>query len=85
MNEVVIAAGTNGRQYWRDLCGIESSFGFLLGAILWSATSLTVVGVAWSWICTLLTMLILAVRQNWEDGDSRCCIFNCSCAEATMR
>src|SRR5262245_51366560 len=61
MNEFVIEAGTVGRQYWRDLWRYRELFYFLAWRDFLVRYKQTVVGVAWSLIRPLLTMLILTL------------------------
>jgi lipopolysaccharide transport system permease protein len=61
LNEFVIEAGTIGRQYWRDLWRYRELFYFLAWRDFLVRYKQTVVGVAWSLIRPLLTMLILTL------------------------
>lgn len=59
MSELVIEAGRTERQYWRDLWRYRELFYFLSWRDLLVRYKQTVVGVSWSVIRPLLTMLIL--------------------------
>ena len=61
MDELVIEAGRTERQYWRDLWHYRELFFFLAWRDLLIRYKQTVVGVSWSLIRPLLTMLILTV------------------------
>lgn len=61
MNEFVIEAGRVDRQYWRDLWRYRELFYFLAWRDFLVRYKQTVVGVAWSLIRPLLTMLILTL------------------------
>lgn len=61
MNELTIEAGRAERQYWRDLWRYRELFYFLAWRDLLVRYKQTVVGVAWSLIRPLLTMLILTL------------------------
>src|SRR5215510_14084925 len=61
MNEFVIEAGRTERQYWRDLWRYRELFFFLAWRDFLVRYKQTVVGVAWSLIRPLLTMLVLTV------------------------
>ncbi len=60
-NELVIEAGRTERQYWRDLWRYRELFYFLAWRDLLVRYKQTVVGVAWSLIRPLLTMIVLTV------------------------
>jgi lipopolysaccharide transport system permease protein len=59
MNRLIIEAGRTERQYWRDLWRYRELFYFLAWRDMLVRYKQTVVGVAWSVIRPLLTMLIL--------------------------
>src|ERR1035438_5573489 len=59
MNRLIIEAGRTERQYWRDLWRYRELFYFLAWRDMLVRYKQTVVGVAWSIIRPLLTMLIL--------------------------
>jgi lipopolysaccharide transport system permease protein len=61
MPELLIEAGRAERQYWRDLWRYRELFYFLAWRDLLVRYKQTVVGVAWSLIRPLLTMLVLTV------------------------
>ncbi|MDB6033855.1 MAG: type transporter [Verrucomicrobiales bacterium] len=61
MDELIIEAGRAERQYWRDLWRYRELFVFLAWRDLLVRYKQTVVGVAWSLIRPLLTMLVLTV------------------------
>ena len=61
MNEFVIEAGTIGRQYWRDLWRYRELFYFLVWRDFLVRYKQTLVGISWSLIRPLLTMLILTL------------------------
>lgn len=61
MNELVIEAGRTERQYWRDLWRYRELFYFLSWRDLLVRYKQTVVGVSWSLIRPLLTMVVLSV------------------------
>jgi lipopolysaccharide transport system permease protein len=61
MNEFVIEPGRIGRQYWRDLWRYRELFYFLAWRDFLVRYKQTVVGVAWSLIRPLLTMLVLTL------------------------
>src|SRR6187431_2426753 len=61
MEELLIQAGRAERQYWRDLWRYRELFYFLAWRDLLVRYKQTVVGVAWSLIRPLLTMLVLTV------------------------
>jgi lipopolysaccharide transport system permease protein len=61
MNEFVIEGGTMGRQYWRDLWRYRELFYFLAWRDFLVRYKQTLVGVAWSLLRPLLTMLILTL------------------------
>src|SRR5882724_2282150 len=61
MQELIIEAGQTERQYWRDLWRYRELFYFLAWRDLLIRYKQTVVGVAWSLIRPLLTMLVLTV------------------------
>src|ERR1700733_5703071 len=61
MTQLVIEAGCTERQYWRDLWRYRELFYFLAWRDLLVRYKQTVVGVAWSLIRPLLTMLVLTV------------------------
>jgi len=61
MNEFVIEAGRTERQYWRDLWRYRELFYFLAWRDFLVRYKQTVVGVTWSLIRPLLTLLILTV------------------------
>jgi len=61
MNKLTIEAGKTERQYWRDLWKYRELFYFMAWRDLLVRYKQTVVGVAWSLIRPLLTMLILAI------------------------
>src|SRR5262249_55480820 len=59
MTELVIEAGRTERQYWRDLWHYRELFLFLAWRDLLVRYKQTVVGVAWSLIRPVLTLLVL--------------------------
>src|SRR5262245_10978747 len=61
MQEFIIEAGRTERQYWRDLWRYRELFVFLAWRDFLVRYKQTVVGVAWSLIRPLLTMLVLTV------------------------
>ncbi len=61
MNELIIEAGRAERQYWRDLWQYRELFYFLAWRDLLVRYKQTVVGIAWSLIRPLLTMLVLTL------------------------
>src|SRR5215475_3066773 len=61
MDELIIEAGSSERQYWRDLWRYRELFYFLAWRDLLVRYKQTVVGVAWSVIRPLLTMLVLTL------------------------
>ena len=61
MNRLIIEAGRSESQYWRDLWRYRELFYFLAWRDLLVRYKQTVVGVAWSLIRPLLTMLVLTV------------------------
>lgn len=61
MDELIIEAGRSERQYWKDIWGYRELFYFLAWRDLLVRYKQTVVGVVWSLIRPLLTMLILTV------------------------
>jgi lipopolysaccharide transport system permease protein len=61
MNRLIIEAGRADRQYWRDVWRYRELFYFLAWRDLLIRYKQTVVGVAWSLIRPLLTMLVLTV------------------------
>lgn len=60
-NEVVIEAGRTGRQYWRDLWDYRELFYFLAWRDLIVRYKQTVIGIAWSLIRPILTMVVFTV------------------------
>lgn len=61
MRELIIEAGNSERQYWRDLWRYRELFYFLAWRDILIRYKQTVVGVAWSVIRPLLTMLVLTL------------------------
>jgi lipopolysaccharide transport system permease protein len=61
MNELVIEAGHTERQYWQDLWRYRELFYFLAWRDLLVRYKQTFVGVSWSLIRPLLTMVVLTV------------------------
>ncbi len=61
MTQLLIEAGSTERQYWRDLWCYRELFYFLAWRDLLVRYKQTVVGVGWSIIRPLLTMLVLTV------------------------
>jgi lipopolysaccharide transport system permease protein len=61
MDELIIEAGRAERQYWHDLWRYRELFYFLAWRDLLIRYKQTMVGVAWSLIRPLLTMLVLTV------------------------
>jgi lipopolysaccharide transport system permease protein len=61
MNETVIEAGRRERQYWRDLWSYRELFYFLAWRDFLVRYKQTIVGVAWSLIRPVLTMLVLTL------------------------
>lgn len=59
MNELIIEAGRTERQYWRDLWRYRELFAFLAWRDLLVRYKQTVVGVAWSLIRPLITVMVL--------------------------
>ena len=58
---IIIEAGRAERQYWRDLWRYRELFAFFVWRDLLVRYKQTVVGVSWSLIRPLLTMLVLTV------------------------
>jgi lipopolysaccharide transport system permease protein len=61
MQEIILEAGRTERQYWRDLWRYRELFYFLAWRDLLIRYKQTVVGVAWTLIRPLATMMILTV------------------------
>ena len=61
MNELIIEAGRTERHYWRDLWRYRELFYFLAWRDLLVRYKQTVVGVAWSLIRPILTMVVLTM------------------------
>src|SRR5437879_1449956 len=61
MNELLIEAGCTERQYWRDLWRYRELFYFLAWRDLLVRYKQTFVGVSWSLIRPLLTMIVLTL------------------------
>jgi len=61
MDELVIEAGHEGRHYWRDLWLYRELFYFLAWRDLLIRYKQTVVGISWSVVKPLLTMLVLTL------------------------
>src|SRR5271170_7765416 len=61
MTQLVIEAGRTERQYWQDLWGYRELFYFLAWRDLLVRYKQTFVGVGWSLIRPLLTMIVLTV------------------------
>src|SRR6185369_14010213 len=61
MDEIVIEPGRGLKHYWRDLWDYRELFYFLAWRDLLVRYKQTVVGVAWSLIRPLLTMIVLTV------------------------
>src|ERR1700749_460705 len=61
MSRLIIEAGRSERHYWRDLWRYRELFYFLAWRDILVRYKQTVVGVAWSLIRPLLTMLVLTV------------------------
>ena len=61
MNELIIEAGRTERHYWRDLWRYRELFYFLAMRDLLVRYKQTVVGVAWSLIRPVLTMVVLTI------------------------
>jgi lipopolysaccharide transport system permease protein len=61
MNDLIIEAGRTERQYWRDLWGYRELFAFLAWRDLLVRYKQTVVGVIWSIIRPVLTMVVLTL------------------------
>lgn len=61
MSKLIIEAGRTERQYWRDLWRYRELFYFLAWRDLLVRYKQTVVGVAWSLVRPLLTMVVLSV------------------------
>ncbi len=59
--EIIIEAGRGGRNYWRDLWRYRELFYFLAWRDLLVRYKQTVVGVAWSLIRPLVTMIVFTV------------------------
>ena len=60
-NRVVIEAGRTERQYWRDLWSYRELFFFLAWRDLIVRYKQTVIGIAWSLIRPILTMVVFTV------------------------
>ena len=61
MDELIIEAGRSERHYWRDLWRYRELFYFLAWRDLLIRYKQTIVGVAWSLIRPILTMLVLTL------------------------
>ena len=61
MHDLTIEAGKTERQYWKDLWSYRELFYFLAWRDLLVRYKQTVVGVAWSLIRPILTMLVLTI------------------------
>src|SRR5665811_1701214 len=61
MSRLIIEAGRSEKNYWRDLWRYRELFYFLALRDLLVRYKQTVVGVAWSLIRPLLTMLVLTI------------------------
>src|SRR5271167_4832264 len=61
MSQLIIEAGRTERQYWRDLWRYRELFYFLSWRDLLVRYKQTLVGVTWSLIRPLLTMIVLTV------------------------
>src|ERR1700740_2413636 len=61
MSKLVIEAGHTERHYWRDLWNYRELFYFLAWRYILVRYKQTVVGVSWSVIRPVLTMLILTI------------------------
>ena len=61
VDELIIEAGRTERQYWRDLWRYRELFYFLAWRDLLVRYKQTVVGVLWSLIKPVLTMLVLTM------------------------
>src|ERR1700749_1011 len=61
MTELVIEAGRTERQYWRDLWRYRELLLFFVWRDLLVRYKQTVVGVSWSLVRPLLTMLVLTI------------------------
>lgn len=59
MREIIIQAGSAERQYWRDLWRYRELFAFLAWRDLLVRYKQTIVGVSWSLLRPLLTMIVL--------------------------
>jgi lipopolysaccharide transport system permease protein len=59
MNELIIEPGKTEKQYWRDLWRYRELFAFLVWRDLLVRYKQTVVGVTWSFVRPLITMVIL--------------------------
>jgi lipopolysaccharide transport system permease protein len=61
VNELIIEAGRTERHYWRDLWRYRELFAFLAWRDILIRYKQTVVGIAWSLIRPILTMLVLTI------------------------
>src|SRR5271170_2609836 len=61
MTQLIIEAGRTERQYWRDLWGYRELFYFPAWRDLLVRYKQTIIGVGWSLIRPILTMLVLTV------------------------
>ncbi len=61
MAEIVIEAGRSERQYWRDLWQFRELFWFLAWRDVLVRYKQTVIGIAWSVIRPLLTMIVFTI------------------------
>ena len=61
MQEIVIEAGRTERQYWKDLWSYRELFMFLAWRDILVRYKQTVIGVAWSVIRPLLTMIVFTI------------------------
>ena len=79
LNQLVIEAGHTERQYWRDLWRYRELFYFLAWRDLLVRYKQTVVGVGWSLIRPLLTMVVLTVvfGKLGQDAFRRTCRIRC--------
>src|SRR5687767_15926250 len=67
MNEITIEAGRAERQYWRDLWRYRELFYFLAWRDFLIRYKQTAVGVLWSIIRPVLTMLVLVMVQKFGN------------------
>lgn len=61
MNETIIEAGRTDRQYWKDLWNYRELFFFLAWRDILVRYKQTVIGIAWSVIRPLITMIVFTI------------------------